>query len=486
MLSYSWAYDVVKDIASGLESFCQNTIYNKEDSYAWICCLCVNQHRVHGTEVPFEEFRDVFKSRVRMIGHLVPLMSPWDSPAYITRAWCVMELFTAIEDKIDITITMPENEAQKMRQAMMERNLDSFWAALGTIRVEQAEATVETDKEMILRIIKESGGGCAAVNTKAVQHLRNWVVKACESHLAKQRLHMSQNDVAQYCLATARLHRNLGGLDEADKLIDEAQKIRYFELQKKEGCKIEFSGVWGKWQQGYDLNNAQRRTLFLRASIQQTKAKLHARRLSKLDAELASVAGEVKYRRREPPQVEGALKDFEHAFDILEMAGTQGSEFGAWVLWNIGSCKRRLKRFAFGDALDDYSRAKRIRDDTSSMETKDGSALLASFGAAHFKEFGENLKEKDLEKATNYFQQAKAVLDRLGQMGTPDGARVIMQLGKVKKEQGDMEGAKQDFSNAKRIYTLTGTEQRTAVKDLDKLLLEVSAAGECSEAESSR
>ena len=39
----------------------------------------------------------------------------------------------------------------------------------------------------------------------------------------------------------------------------------------------EFSGVWGKWQQGYNPQNAQARTMHLNASVARIQAKLHAR-----------------------------------------------------------------------------------------------------------------------------------------------------------------------------------------------------------------
>lgn len=47
----------------------------------------------------------------------------------------------------------------------------------------------------------------------------------------------------------------------------------------------EFSGIWGKWQAGYNPQNAQARTAHLEASIAWIDAKLHARAtFSVLDA----------------------------------------------------------------------------------------------------------------------------------------------------------------------------------------------------------
>ena len=88
MLSYSWSYKV-DDIAHTLDDYCKSNKLNPKRVYVWICCLCNNQHRVAESKkkgedgVSFEEFRDIFQSRVTGIGHVLTMMSPWSSPAYL-------------------------------------------------------------------------------------------------------------------------------------------------------------------------------------------------------------------------------------------------------------------------------------------------------------------------------------------------------------------------------------------------------------------
>jgi len=45
MLSYCWSYTVL-DIVKTLEEYCEAKELDPKETYAWICCLCNNQHRV--------------------------------------------------------------------------------------------------------------------------------------------------------------------------------------------------------------------------------------------------------------------------------------------------------------------------------------------------------------------------------------------------------------------------------------------------------
>lgn len=149
MLSYTWGYQArlhtvfssvstpdrslvddiqVNDIVDSLVLMCQERKLNPKRTYVktnarrtkdqrawlqvWICCLCMNQHRVKqkqaaGETVPFSEFEKVsvkslaflnlslklthtvqaFGETVNGVGEILALMSPWRKPGYLTRVW---------------------------------------------------------------------------------------------------------------------------------------------------------------------------------------------------------------------------------------------------------------------------------------------------------------------------------------------------------------------------------------------------------------
>ena len=59
--------------------------------------LTLNQHRLEDAPpVSPEVLQHTFGSRVVGIGRMVVMLDPWDKPSYITRAWCLFELYTSI------------------------------------------------------------------------------------------------------------------------------------------------------------------------------------------------------------------------------------------------------------------------------------------------------------------------------------------------------------------------------------------------------
>jgi IS1 family transposase len=61
-----------------------------------MCALCLNQLRIVKT-LTSAQLASEFGPRVTAIGRILPMLAPWDAPEYVTRAWCLFELFTVSE-----------------------------------------------------------------------------------------------------------------------------------------------------------------------------------------------------------------------------------------------------------------------------------------------------------------------------------------------------------------------------------------------------
>merc|ERR1711957_1053489 len=99
----------------------------------------------------------------------------WRAPKYVTRAWCLYELFTAIQLAADcrLEVIMPPRESDGFDQALRGRGpggLGRFWEALAATRIEDAEAAVNIDRDNIL-VAVERGPGCARFNRVVVRQL---------------------------------------------------------------------------------------------------------------------------------------------------------------------------------------------------------------------------------------------------------------------------------------------------------------------------
>jgi len=182
MLSYTWGY-AIEDIVVTLDEFCRSKKRNPKSTYVWICFLCINQHRVFElnkngkmeSDETFATFKETFESRVTGVGEVACMMSPWEKPKYLNRVWCVFELYTAYTKNCKVSIIMPNEEREKMANALSEPDgIDVLIDALMSTNIQNTEASVAMDKERILGLVQD-GPGFQAVNNFVNDMLRDWV-----------------------------------------------------------------------------------------------------------------------------------------------------------------------------------------------------------------------------------------------------------------------------------------------------------------------
>ena len=187
MLSYTWGYQIGQ-IIDTLQHFCtSNHNLDPKRTYVWICCLCVNQHRVvekkkRKEDISFDVFQKTFYDRVTSIGHILAMMAPWTAPTYLTRAWCVFELFTANSNGCQITIEMPSTERENFIKGItnddndIDDHVNKLFDTLSNTSVANASASVPVDLENILKLIQD-GIGYKAFDVVINTLLREWVIQ---------------------------------------------------------------------------------------------------------------------------------------------------------------------------------------------------------------------------------------------------------------------------------------------------------------------
>lgn len=400
MLSYTWGY-AVGDIVHTLRSLCTRTGRDPAHTFVWICCLCINQHRVQearakGDTVPFEQFKAEFESHVCGIGHVVAMMTPWRNPRYLQRVWCVFELFSAVaHEAIEVTVVMTPADVEDMQATLLDaQNLGDLWKALGNVNIEAAHASVEEDKVRILSLIKERLS-FPALNAKVSEFLRDWVLRTCELAVT---LSTKRGDAANL-VHLGVLMTQFGRLDRAEVLYNQAR-----DLCVATGTPETVDGA---------------RALF--------------------------GSGEVKHMRRDLP---GALAEYTEARRIHRAAGTSGSPDEARVLGGIGWVNQSQGDLA--GALASFTEARRILIATSSLDSSNGARVSGGIGWV-------NSSQGNLSEALAAFMEERNIHEALGTLETPDGARVFASIGRVKHLEGDLTGAAAAFTETRRIRLATGT-----------------------------
>eukprot|EP00928_Gymnodinium_smaydae_P096017 TRINITY_DN8384_c0_g1_i4.p1 TRINITY_DN8384_c0_g1~~TRINITY_DN8384_c0_g1_i4.p1 ORF type:complete len:776 (+),score=138.37 TRINITY_DN8384_c0_g1_i4:49-2328(+) len=466
MLSYTWGYKV-GDIADSLAQFCSMNNIAQEDTYFWMCCVCINQHRVKEAQdnketVPFEQFREEFADRVSSIGHVVAMMAPWFDPVYTKRVWCDFEMYTAASmgpDKCKISVIMPPAEAADMRDTLTSGPISNpkMWEALQQVKVEDAQASVEEDKVRILDLI-ESSTGFHALNSTVAKCLRDWIVGACDDVLSRLDAELDAGSVSSQVAAKtwARLGCVLRDTHNNERAL--AALTRATSLFKTSGLTDSLdwaclmSNLGSSKRRNGDLDGAlealcRAERIFTR--IEQTRTVEYAMCCNTLGAAERAKGDRVQ-----------AMGTFEKGLHILHEIGEYDSQECCSILLSFGALKRD-----FGDAsgaLDSFNEACDILKKIDRAGIPLYGLLLSSIG-------GIKRQEKDFAGALEALEAAKRVGERLGTHESESGAGLLLSIGSVKKQMRDFHGATEAHEMARRICekaNLMDTDTGRRVQDV--------------------
>merc|ERR1712232_515924 len=136
LLSYTWSYKVMS-VGNALLRWTGHVGRNPKRAYVWICSLCLNQHRIASKQGQTPaQLEAEFGPRVQTIGRILPMLEPWNDPAYLTRAWCLFELYTAIGEhgRVEINIILTEEQHSAFVAAMASKGYSAIDAALRGIQ----------------------------------------------------------------------------------------------------------------------------------------------------------------------------------------------------------------------------------------------------------------------------------------------------------------------------------------------------------------
>eukprot|EP00971_Amphidinium_carterae_P085268 1686843-Amphidinium_carterae.1 len=243
MLSYTWGYEV-GDIADSIRGFCNLKDLDTKTTCFWLCCLCINQHRVKeaaakGEIVPFSAFQAAFAERVTGIGKILAMMQPWDGPRYVERVWCDFEMYTATSTtgtQVEVNVTMPPREAERMMGSMVKGNVAKVFKNLAALKIQHAEASVPEDKEHILALIK-GGPGFHTLNNTVAKYLKNWIVEeALKRYDEMKTQKRSYMEMAKVCKGIGHLTRCVYKFDAAQIILKDG--IEHLRSHDKLNCKL--------------------------------------------------------------------------------------------------------------------------------------------------------------------------------------------------------------------------------------------------------
>eukprot|EP00435_Cladocopium_sp_Y103_P050390 s595_g15.t1 len=412
MLSYSWGYGV-GSIADTLTDF----LGSDEHKYVWICCLCINQHRVKeaqaaGHVVPFEIFRTAFSQRVEGVSHILAMMSPWQHPLYIQRVWCVYEFSHAIMENKELSVLMPPDETtdfasekDAFRSALFAsgRGLRELFEGLSKLRIQDAQASVQKDKEHIMQTIDKAAEDfnkspkVAALNQSVKEKLQAWFIATAAAWLEKK---ISSGDSVEWSIYNS----------VAEMLMEAVADFERAEHILKVGMK----------QHGHD---------------------------GPVAAISIRLLGRMSIRKGD---YRGAEQHYTHAMALLDACNESMSVQYAQLL---------IDQFvATGESVL-LNRAKQLFEDLNETSCEDYARLLKHMGTVH-------LGAGDLMQAMKFYALSRSHYEKGQLRQSPGFADLMVNMGRLEVTLEDNWKALEAFEEARRIYQAIGVTTSPGYADL--------------------
>lgn len=424
MLSYSWSYAIV-DIVDTLWDFCSQNELDPKRTYIWMDCLCINQHRVVAQKeaggTGLLDFKKEFPSQLRNIGNMLAMMAPWKAPMYLTRIWCIFELWSAHNQGCRVSIVMPPREKESLKEDLFGEGsgFQTFKKALAQTKVQNAKASFEKDQAAILKMIQRKPG-YKVFNQHVNSLVRKWAQDIISEHIATveaachSKTHARDDDER---LESARMYTRIGIQLVKHRAYDRALCLFH-------------------------------KVLLIRESI-----------LGKEHADTAATHNDIGWALEGKGQFDQALEHYNTSQVVREKVLGEGHLALAWTYHNIGTLLSRRGEGQQGLVL--HQKALSIR--------------LAHLGRDHedtfvsYNQIGLILQAQgDSEAALESFETALSIQETLHGKDYPDRAVLYANMASVLLDQRNTELALEKLEAAVSIWEPVYGKQHYYSKKLRK------------------
>ena len=174
-ISHAWRYRF-NDVVSALETHFKDAM----DTVVWFDLFSNNQHKA--TVLPFEWWRDTFKSAIAEFGHTVMIFAPWNDPTPLTRGWCIWELYCTLATMSRFEIAMSTADQAQFIEDVAGDPQKVVHKMLATIDARKSECWKAEDRDRIHQVIHDTVG-FSNVNDMVFSLMRDWVVNTTKAAL---------------------------------------------------------------------------------------------------------------------------------------------------------------------------------------------------------------------------------------------------------------------------------------------------------------
>jgi tetratricopeptide (TPR) repeat protein len=207
------------DLVEALEAF----FANKGGVVIWLDLFSTSQHCTFSK--PPEWWQQTFIAAIGQMGQMVMVMTPWDNPICLTRAWCLFELYACRSSGSRFDVAFPPAERARFLQQITERP-DVFFDMLGKVDTAKSECSRDSDRERIFAAVRGLDGGFSALDEGVVVTMMEWLQRQLEEETAAA-VAAGQADVeCRMTSALVHIFASIGDIDRALPLCEECLEKR--------------------------------------------------------------------------------------------------------------------------------------------------------------------------------------------------------------------------------------------------------------------
>jgi hypothetical protein len=175
-VSHAWRYQFL-DLVRALEAF----FADRSGVVIWLDLFSTSQHSTFSK--PPEWWQQTFVSAIGRMGQMVMVMTPWDNPVCLTRAWCLIELYACRSSGSSFHVAFPPAERARFLQQITQRP-EIFYDMLSKVNTAKSECSRDVDRERIFAAVQGLNGGFSGLDRSVLSTMTEWLQQQLEEEIA--------------------------------------------------------------------------------------------------------------------------------------------------------------------------------------------------------------------------------------------------------------------------------------------------------------
>ena len=219
-VSHAWKYEFLY-VVDAILAFVAREGLDVNATVVWFDLFSNSQHNTAAK--PFAWWTGTFTHAIETMGNVLMVMSPWDEPVTLTRAWCVFEVYACVKTNSRFEVAMTREENERFL-GQIRQNPGRYYAMLAKINSANATAFKPEDRDAIFAAIR-SEVGFAGMDSMVFRALEGWIERELQRQIAAKEAAGDEQGKGFWMWVLGRVYSDGGKLDEALPLYEQSLEI---------------------------------------------------------------------------------------------------------------------------------------------------------------------------------------------------------------------------------------------------------------------